>query len=543
VTVTHVDAASGPPDFAPPAGAPVVPAAAPAGAAPAASPWLPEPGTPTASVKPFARGTLSRQLVTRVTALTALIALTLSLLTAFATFRILQDQLDQQLHDKSNVADHNDQGRFVPSDLDPNGNGGRGPGFGGGQTLGQLQYWGVTNYGIVLNGTSAPAALGAEARTMLAALAVSPGPITVEVPGVGLYRVTVSSSQATVVGTGTTVTSTQVTGLPMAQVLRPMGYLLLTSLALTAAAIAAAYFAARQVVQRSLRPLKRLAATATQVAVLELDSGEVEVPVRVPDADIDPRSEVGQVGLAFNHMLDNVEGALASRHRSEMKVRQFVADASHELRNPLASIRGYAELTRRERDDAPPNTAHALGRIESESARMSSLVEDLLLLARLDSGPNLALTATQLNEIVANAVSDAQVAGPDHEWELSLPEHDVVAVGDPFRLLQVIANLLANARTHTPAGTLVSTSLSTEGKFAVIRVADNGPGIPDAIRDKVFERFTRADASRVRSGKGQSTGLGLAIVSAVVGAHRGTASVESSARGTTFTVRIPLART
>ena len=172
---------------------------------------------------------------------------------------------------------------------------------------------------------------------------------------------------------------------------------------------------------------------------------------------------------------------------------------------------------------------------------MSALVEDLLLLARLDAGPNLALTPTPLNEIVANAVSDAQVAGPDHEWTLSLPEADVVAIGDPFRLLQVISNLLANARVHTPAGTEVQTSLSAEGPYAVVRVSDNGPGIPEGIRDKVFERFTRADASRVRSG-GQSTGLGLAIVSAVVGAHRGSASVESSANGTTFTVRVPLAR-
>jgi two-component system, OmpR family, sensor kinase len=540
MTVTSFDATAGPPDFAPPAGAPVVSASAPVPAVSATLPAgaLPAPGTPSASVKPFARGTLSRRLAMRVTALTALVALALSLLTAFATYTILEGQLDQQLLAKANASDLGDRSHHLPASTDLRNAGGPG----GGQTIGQLQYVQVTDDGWVQNGTSAPVILSTQARTTLAALPAGKDAVTVEVPGMGLYRVSITSAQVLETDTGVTSTTTIVTGLPMSQVLVPMGYLLLTSLALTVAAIAAAYLVARKVVQSSLRPLKRLAATATQVARLELDSGEVEMPVRVPDADIDPRSEVGQVGLAFNHMLDNVEGALASRHRSEMKVRQFVADASHELRNPLASIRGYAELTRRERDDAPPDTAHALGRIESESARMSSLVEDLLLLARLDSGPNLALTATRLNELVANAVSDAQVAGPDHEWELSLPEREVVAVGDPFRLLQVIANLLANARTHTPAGTLVSTSLSTEGTFAVIKVADNGPGIPESIRDKVFERFTRADASRVRSGKGQSTGLGLAIVSAVVGAHRGTASVESSERGTTFTVRIPLAR-
>ncbi len=179
---------------------------------------------------------------------------------------------------------------------------------------------------------------------------------------------------------------------------------------LTLGAILLSYVGARRVVERSLRPLTRLAATATQVSNLPLDSGDGNVPIRVAPGDANPASEVGQVGLAFNHMLDNVEGALAARHRSETKVRQFVADASHELRNPLASIRGYAELTRRGSEELPDDAAHALGRIEAESERMSALVQDLLLLARLDSEPTLDLQPTDLTEIVLNAVSDARAA-------------------------------------------------------------------------------------------------------------------------------------
>ncbi len=205
-------------------------------------------------------------------------------------------------------------------------------------------------------------------------------------------------------------------------------------------------------VQRSLRPLNRVAATAQQVSQLPLDRGEVALAVRVPPEDTNPASEVGQVGLAINHMLNNVESALAARQASETKVRQFVADASHELRNPLAAIRGYAELTRRSGEAIPPDTTYALGRVESEAARMSTLVEDLLLLARLDAGPALDIQPTDLTELIINALNDARVAGPDHSWSLALPDEPVMVCGDAHRLHQVVANLLANARTHTPAG-------------------------------------------------------------------------------------------
>ena len=298
------------------------------------------------------------------------------------------------------------------------------------------------------------------------------------------------------------------------------------------------------IVRRALRPLARVAATANKVSGLPLASGDVDLSVRVPERDTDPRTEVGQVGAALNQMLGHVSGALVARQESEMRVRQFVADASHELRTPLASIRGYAELARREGrattatgPDEEDVTAHALRRVESESARMTTLVEDLLLLARLDSGRPLSRDEVDLTMLVLDAVSDAQVSGRDHRWQLDLPEEPVTAVGDPHRLHQVVANLLTNARTHTPAGTRVETGLRVDGPWAVITVTDSGPGIPADLQPEIFNRFVRGDSSRSRAAG--STGLGLAIVVAVTSAHGGSVDVRSRPGRTTFTVRLP----
>ncbi|GGL36933.1 HAMP domain-containing protein [Phycicoccus endophyticus] len=293
------------------------------------------------------------------------------------------------------------------------------------------------------------------------------------------------------------------------------------------------------VIRRSLAPLDRVAATARQVSALQLDQGDVSLAVRVPDDDADGRDEVGQVGLALNTMLDDVEQALQARQESEMRVRQFVADASHELRTPLASIRGYAELTRRESDPVPQTVTHAIGRVESEALRMQELVEDLLLLARLDSGRPLEREPVDLSLLAMNAVSDAHAASPGHAWELDLPEEPVEVTGDGARLHQILANLLANARTHTPSGTRVVTRLRPEGSMVRISVSDNGPGIPSTLQPKVFERFTRGDDSRSRA-RG-STGLGLSIVAAVGQAHGGRVEVTSEPGATTFSVLLPAA--
>jgi two-component system OmpR family sensor kinase len=234
-------------------------------------------------------------------------------------------------------------------------------------------------------------------------------------------------------------------------------------------------------------------------------------------------------------MLDNVGGALEARQDSEMRLRQFIADASHELRTPLAAIRGYAELTRR----APlaPETEYSIARISSQTERMTALVEDLLLLARLDAGRPLERGAVDLTRLVLDGVNDAYAAGMDHRWQLDLPDEPVVVTGDTSRLTQVLTNLLANARTHTPAGTTVTVGLDRGDGGARLTVVDDGPGIAPDLLPHVFERFARGSASRSRHDG--STGLGLAIVDAVVAAHGGTVAVHSRPGSTEFAVWLP----
>ena len=288
----------------------------------------------------------------------------------------------------------------------------------------------------------------------------------------------------------------------------------------------------------ALRPLRRVAATATQVASLQLDHGEVDLSVRVPDADTDPNTEVGQVGAALNGMLGHVDAALRARQSSENKVRQFVADASHELRTPLASIRGYAELTRRGGHRLPDDVTHSMARVESEALRMTSLVEDLLLLARLDEGRELEKRPVNLGSLLIDCISDAYAAGPEHDWDLDAPDEGVLIAGDQQRMHQVFANLLTNARVHTPEGTTVLVKLSvTPENSALVTIEDNGPGISEQLQPTLFERFARGDSSRSRLAG--STGLGLSIVQAVVEAHGGTVRVDSEPGRTVFRIEVP----
>jgi two-component system, OmpR family, sensor kinase len=277
-------------------------------------------------------------------------------------------------------------------------------------------------------------------------------------------------------------------------------------------------------------------ATAAQVARLPLAS-EADLPHRVHGADA--RTEVGKLGAAFNRMLGHVESAIARRHASEERLRTFAADASHELRTPLAAIRGYAELAQRHPGTLPPEVAHALGRVESEAARMSALVEDLLLLARLDAGRPLESRSVDLTRLAIDAASDARAAGPDHRWQLELPEGPVLVPGDEQRLRQVLANLLSNARMHTPAGTTITVTVGSDpGRGAEMTVTDDGPGISPDLQPDMFERFVRGDSSRSRAAG--STGLGLSIVAAVVAAHHGSVSVTSQPGRTRFLITLPL---
>jgi two-component system OmpR family sensor kinase len=380
-----------------------------------------------------------------------------------------------------------------------------------------------------LTHAGARAALTDTAKSQLGAIPVDRKPVTRDLDGLGRYRIEAAHARRS----GDII----IVGLPMANVDNTMIRVLLIFAVVTVIAVAAATTAGIVIIRSALAPLRRVAQTAGGVVDLPLHRGEVALPVRVLESDANPRTEVGQLGSALNRMLDHIAAALSARQASETRVRQFVADASHELRTPLAAIRGYTELAQRVHGDTEA-VAHAMNRVQSETERMTHLVEDLLLLARLDSGRPLERESVDLSRVAVDAVSDAHVAGPDHQWELDLPEEPVVVCGDAARLHQVLANLLANARVHTGPGTVVTTRLVSDTTVAVLTVTDNGPGIPEQLQSEVFERFARGDTSRSR--KGGSTGLGLAIVSAVVKAHHGAITLESAQGHTEFTVRLPL---
>ncbi|WP_327183919.1 HAMP domain-containing sensor histidine kinase [Streptomyces sp. NBC_01334] len=350
---------------------------------------------------------------------------------------------------------------------------------------------------------------------------------SIEIPGLGDYLVQYVSGDK----------GSYYVAIPTQDTDSTITTLILVELSVTAAGLVAAGIAGYVMVGVATRPLRRVAATATRVSELPLHTGEVNLSERVPEAETDPHTEVGQVGAALNRMLNHVHGALHARQESEMRVRQFVADASHELRTPLASIRGYAELTRRGREEVGPDTRHALGRIESEAGRMTFLVEDLLLLARLDAGRPLQFEQTDLVPLVIDTISDARAAGRDHVWRLELPDEPALVSADAARLQQVLVNLLANARTHTAPGTTVTARVQRRGPWLCVDVQDNGQGIPADLLPHVFERFARGDSARSRNTG--STGLGLAIVQAVATAHGGAVTVDSVPGQTVFTVHLP----
>jgi two-component system OmpR family sensor kinase len=290
-------------------------------------------------------------------------------------------------------------------------------------------------------------------------------------------------------------------------------------------------------VRRQLRPLTEVAATAHSVAELPLASGEIDLVERVPAHLTDERTEVGQVGAALNSLLAHVETSLEARQRSEQQLRQFVADASHELRTPLSTIAGYTELARTRPDEL--NVRTALAKVEEESGRMTALVEDMLLLARLDAGRPLGRETVDLTRMLVEAVDDARVLAPDHVWRLELPDSTegtdggpVEVVGDPQRLHQVVSNLITNARKHTPAGTTVTVAAHDHG----FTVHDDGPGFAADFAPHAFERFARGDLSRQRAG---GAGLGLALVRAIVDSHGGSVTLTSAPGDTTIEVRLP----
>jgi two-component system OmpR family sensor kinase len=357
--------------------------------------------------------------------------------------------------------------------------------------------------------------------------------------------------------------ATCITGLPLANVEDTLHDLAATELVVFGLVLILATVLGTVWVGLSTRPLRRVAVTASEVAELPLEWGEVAFPAGVPDTD--PRTETGQLGAAFNRMLGHVQIALARRNASETRLRRFAADASHELRTPLAAIRGYAEFALRQPGGSPDPVIHALNRVLSESTRMTVLVDDLLLLARLDAGRPLERGAVDMSRLAIDATSDARVASPGHRWLLDLPDDPVMVAGDEHRLQQVLVNLLSNAGRHTPPGTMVTVKLSADAALSpdvpaaddgtpaamvcrgtlppaprlVLTVTDDGPGVPPDLLPDLFERFTRADSARSHATDPASTGLGLAIVDAVVGAHDGAVQVTSRGGLTRFEVFLP----
>jgi len=286
------------------------------------------------------------------------------------------------------------------------------------------------------------------------------------------------------------------------------------------------------VVRLGLAPLERIAATAGDIAGGDLSR-------RVEPAE--PDTEIGRLGLALNAMLAQIETAFAERGASEDRLRRFIADASHELRTPLTAIRGYAELFRRGAAERPEDLARAMRRIEDEAARMGLLVEDLLLLARLDQGRPLERQPVDLVTVAGDALADLSAVDPARPVTYEHPD-SLVVTGDEARLRQVAGNLLANARVHTPEGSAVHVRVRADDGRAILEVADEGPGLPPGEEGRVFERFYRADAARARTGGNGGTGLGLSIVAAIVAAHGGTVQAGSPPRGhgAYFMVALPM---
>ena len=283
----------------------------------------------------------------------------------------------------------------------------------------------------------------------------------------------------------------------------------------------------RWIIAISLRPLDKVEETAEAIAAGDLSA-------RLPAAK--PDTEVGRLTTSLNMMLSRIEQSFSVRVESENKLRRFVADASHELRTPLTAIRGFAELHRQGAVSGEEKTKELISRIEGESIRMSSLVEDLLLLARLDQARELDFEPVDLNTLIGEVVASAKAAGPNHPIELNLPLEELFVLGDSRRIHQVVANLLANARTHTPLGTKINVTARQTLAEVIIEVADNGPGLSKSDQERIFERFFRADPARVRH-SGEGSGLGLSIVDAVMKAHGGYVSVKSELdKGATFTL-------
>ena len=468
---------------------------------------------------------LPRTLTARLVAVAVLLVALAALLIGTATTLAMRSQLTQQLDDELRASIGRSFGGprhdGPPERFDDDGDDRPFLGQGYGAVLGHVAADGTGYAGVVAGGEGDVGRQDLDAAQVrpLIAVAGEAEPRTVDLADLGTYRVL---SQPSVLG------GYDLVGLPTDELDRTLEDLVRLELLATLLGVLAAAGAGTWVVRRQLAPLRDVAATAHRVAELPLASGAIDISERVPERLTDERTEIGQVGSALNTMLDHVEASLEQRHRSEQQVRQFVADASHELRTPLATIAGYTELARRR----PETTGTALDKVETESARMTALVEDLLLLARLDAGRPLEREPVDLSRLLLEAVNDARVTGADHQWRLSLPDAPLTVTGDAARLHQVLTNLLTNARKYTPAGSTVTVTGTPDG----FSVHDDGPGFGPALAPRAFERFVRGDTARTRAG---GAGLGLSLVEVSAAAHGGRVELARAPGDTTLTVTLP----
>ncbi|KAA1400194.1 sensor histidine kinase [Aeromicrobium ginsengisoli] len=482
-------------------------------------------------MRKFLPSSLTGRLVVTSVALVAVVSILVAATATVVMQSYLTGRLDTQLEQSKMRAQgefEGNPGGFHPRDNDSQSNAfcGDPPPLARGQSAGSLTAIIADDCfaGLVIPSSGVPRQLSRNALKKLAKIEVGDAPQTIEVPALGSYRAVAATTPQ-----GNTV----VQALPTEDVESTISKLIWFETLFALLGIGVSAVAGRILVRRQLRPLREVAATAHEVIAMPLSSGEIGETVRVPAELTDPDTEVGQVGGALNQLLGHVEEALDARHESEQQVRQFLADASHELRTPLSTIKGYAELSRRTGRDDPDQI---LAKVESEAGRMSTLVEDMLLLARLDAGREVDRRPVDLTRLVVEAVNDARVVDPERQWTFDVPDEPVTVTGDEQRLHQAVTNLLTNASRHTPPTTTIDVRLQV-GDTVRVEVHDNGPGIDPALVPTIFERFVRGDSSRTRASGG--AGLGMSLVRAIMHAHHGTAAVESTPGDTTFTLTLP----
>lgn len=461
---------------------------------------------------------LRRRLLVVVALLFAVLTAAVAIASVMTMRVVLESRVDEQLHDlsdRTSVAVERALATGVTQPLDPR--------MSGALVVVEREGSLLDNFIFTRTGTR-QALAGVDVDAVIdAPVGV---PINAALPGYGMYRV-----MATDVGDARVIV-----GMSLSDTNQTLAALAFVIAVAAIAAVTIVLLMGDVIIRRALRPLTSVIATTERISQLPLASGDAQLTNRVRIEE--PASEVGRVQESMNRMLTHIEEAFEARAVSERRVRQFVADASHELRTPLAAVRGYAEITQKHEANLSADSRASLERIEAAAHRMQALVDDLLLLARLDEGREIERGEVDLSLLVVEAVADAQAAGDGHPISLELPEEPVVVGGDPLRLQQIVANLLANARVHTPPGTAIDVHLRAEGGDAVIDVIDAGPGIPEPLQQTVFQRFARGDSSRSRATG--SSGLGLAIVQALVDAHHGSIDLQSAPGRTAFSVRLPL---